>query len=47
MEGITIREATVQDAAVLAEIAASTFQETFASNRHNNIIIILTLNINL
>eukprot|EP00029_Vermamoeba_vermiformis_P014094 TRINITY_DN9156_c0_g1_i1.p1 TRINITY_DN9156_c0_g1~~TRINITY_DN9156_c0_g1_i1.p1 ORF type:complete len:189 (+),score=12.97 TRINITY_DN9156_c0_g1_i1:27-593(+) len=32
MEGVTIREATVQDAAVLAGIAASTFQETFAND---------------
>jgi hypothetical protein len=32
MEGITIREATIQDAAQLAEIAAATFVETFASN---------------
>jgi len=32
MESITIREATVQDAVLIAEIAASTFKETFAGN---------------
>lgn len=32
LQGITIREATIQDAEQLAEIAAATFVETFASN---------------